>query len=179
MDYKYICSIIIIFIIIYIVTKSINGCYEYYLSNDPMIQNILVKMRKLHPLVDKLKWFKGKKSYSINKKKVYLCLKDKDGKYYDENMLMYVAIHELAHCINTKDIGHTPAYYKVFNRLLDRAHKIGIFDKNKPLIQNYCNHQNHLDEDDKFQERDEDIGEDEDFNKKMEERYNEYECENC
>lgn len=155
--------IIIVFLLIYIITKSINNCYEYYLSNDPVIQKLYQKLLPLDPIVVDLKFFKGKKSYSINKKKVYLCLKDKHGQYYDDNMLIYVLIHEIAHCINTKDIGHTEEFYRVFDELLKKAEVMGIFDPNKELIQDYCNHQDHLPEEDLFKERDEDIRENEDF----------------
>ena len=34
---------------------------------------------------------------------MHLCLKDENGNYYDDNMIIYVALHELAH-IATKMI---------------------------------------------------------------------------
>ena len=39
------------------------------------------------------------------KQKVYLCLKDENNEYYNDNMLIYVALHELAHVL-CDEIGH-------------------------------------------------------------------------
>ena len=45
-----------------------------------------------------------------------MCLKDKNGKYYDDNMLNYVALHELAHVL-CDEIGHTDKFYAIFDEL--------------------------------------------------------------
>jgi predicted metal-dependent hydrolase len=62
-------------------------------------------------------------SYTINKgEKIVMCLnsKDKDNKTHDINLLMFVAIHELAH-IGSVDIGHTTEFKRFFVYLLDKA----------------------------------------------------------
>ena len=57
----------------------------------------------------------------------------------DPNTLMYVAIHELAH-IATKEIGHTPNFWRNFKFLLTQAKLINVYNpidyKNEP--QEYC-----------------------------------------
>jgi predicted SprT family Zn-dependent metalloprotease len=79
-------------------------------------------------------------SFTEDKKMVYLCIKDKQGKYYDYNMLMYVALHELAHAFSESvDMEHKGDEFKNnFKQLLDKAERMGYFDSTKPLDYNYC-----------------------------------------
>ena len=81
-------------------------------------------------------------AYSENKgEKLAFCLNTQKGgsKMIDMNTLTYVAIHELAH-IATKEIGHTPNFWKNFKFLLTQAKKINVYNpidyKNDP--QEYC-----------------------------------------
>ena len=81
-------------------------------------------------------------AYSENKgEKLAFCLnKKKDGdNLIDMNTLTFVAIHEMSH-IATKEIGHTPTFWKNFKFLLIEAEKINIY---KPINyekepKNYC-----------------------------------------
>ena len=82
----------------------------------------------------------GYTSYSINKgEKIILCIRQKDKTFVDKNIVLYVAIHEIAH-VMTKEIGHTKAFWDNFKFLLDEAIKIGVYHKqdfnNKP--EEYC-----------------------------------------
>ena len=69
-------------------------------------------------------------SYSVNKgEKVYMCLRQRNEKeeLVDENIITFVAIHELAH-IGTVDIGHTPLFWNNFGWLLKEAEAIKIYE---------------------------------------------------
>lgn len=104
------------------------------------IKEIYNKLKKLHPSGSKkIKIKSGKKSFTINKQDMTLCLRDEKNKYYNDNMLMYVAIHELAHVL-CDEIGHTKKFYAINDVLLEKAEKLGIYDSNKPIIQDYCNY---------------------------------------
>ena len=75
---------------------------------------------------------KGSKhtSYSINKgEKIVMCLRSRDEKeqLQDINILMFVAIHEMAH-VMTKSIGHTKEFWSNFKRLLKEAVLLGIYN---------------------------------------------------
>ena len=72
-----------------------------------------------------------------NKHHRHLCLEDTDGLYYDKNMLIYVTLHELAH-IFCDEIGHTEKYHKIFAELLTIANKVGIYDIDQKLPEEYC-----------------------------------------
>ena len=62
-------------------------------------------------------------SYSVNKgEEIVFCLKSRKDPYnlHDINLMMYVAIHELAH-IGCHEIGHTDLFKKIFAFYLEVA----------------------------------------------------------
>lgn len=68
-------------------------------------------------------------SYSVNKgEEVVFCLKSKKKKntLHKIDLLMYVAIHEMAH-IGCHEIGHTELYKKIFEFYVKESIKIGIY----------------------------------------------------
>ena len=68
-------------------------------------------------------------SYSINKgEKIVLCLRSKDGKnrMVRKNVIMFVALHELAH-IMTISVGHTKEFWDNFEFLLKEGTALGIY----------------------------------------------------
>ena len=81
-------------------------------------------------------------AYSENKgEKLAFCLNTtkKGNKLIDENTLMFVAIHEIAH-IMTKSIGHKPEFWNNFKFLLENAKEIGVYEPEdyKKNPQSYC-----------------------------------------
>jgi len=69
-------------------------------------------------------------SYSVNKgEKVYMCLRQRNEKeeLVDENVIMFVAIHEMAH-IGTPEVGHTPAFWNNFGWLLKEAEAMKVYE---------------------------------------------------
>lgn len=110
---------------------------EKYQQRDPILYEIRENLMLLSPKAKYLKFYQDDKSYTINKQKVYLCLKDDKNEYYPMNMLMYVAIHELGHVL-CDEIGHTPKFQSIFSDLLLRATELGIYDPDIPVIHNYC-----------------------------------------
>jgi hypothetical protein len=133
----YICVIVLILlVVIYIIYSQMTG---YYQQSDPMLKIIKDTLEPLHPRVRELNFYEGNKSYTINKRKIYLCLRDENQEYYDFNMLLYVAIHELSHVL-CDEIGHTPKFNHIFQNQLIEAERQGIYDSSKPIISNYCGH---------------------------------------
>ena len=133
------CIVLLVFLILILINVVRTRVTEYYEQMDPMLVRIRETLLPLHPCVANLKFYEGKKSYTINKKKVYLCLKDENGEYYNFNMLIYVSIHELSHVI-CDEIGHTAKFHRIFRDLLELAEQKNIYDSSIPIVKNYCGH---------------------------------------
>jgi hypothetical protein len=110
---------------------------ENYLQSDPMLKILRDEMIKVDPRAASISYNKGKKSYTINKEKMFLCLRDEKGAYYDKNMLIYVTLHELAHAFNPS-IGHTQLFHETFQKLLAHAAEIGVYNNKVAPIADYC-----------------------------------------
>jgi len=69
-------------------------------------------------------------SYSVDKgAQIVFCLRSKyNNALHDINLLMYVAIHEMAH-VATPEYGHTPLFKQVFAFLTNVAIELGIYTK--------------------------------------------------
>ena len=68
-------------------------------------------------------------SYSENKgEKIVVCLRDKREPYplADENTVMFVVLHEMAHLMTTST-GHTPEFWANFRRILQDAIGAGVY----------------------------------------------------
>jgi hypothetical protein len=69
-------------------------------------------------------------SYSVNKgESVHLCLRQRekdDESLVPEDVMMFVAIHEMAHMI-TKTVGHGPDFWNNFGWLLKEAETTGLY----------------------------------------------------
>lgn len=133
----YFLAICLLAVLVWVAVKQIK---EHNLQEDPMLYVLKEALLPVHPVIEQLSLYKGDKSYTINKQKVFLCLYDENGDYYPLNMLIYVLLHEVAHVLNTKDVGHTPAFHAKMDELLDKATELGIFNPSIPILKNYCNH---------------------------------------
>ena len=91
-------------------------------------------------IMSEIKLSEGPKSFTINKKQIYLCLKDKkagEENYYDYNSLIFVTLHEIAHVL-CDELGHTEKFKHIFKELLDHAASLGLYDETKPFVKDYC-----------------------------------------
>lgn len=126
------------FVVIIIVYFALCPIVEGFQKQDPKLEQIRKTIRPLRPeIVDNIVFLEDKRSYTINKKKVYLCLKDENGDYYNDNMLIFVVLHEMAH-VMCDEIGHTAKFQQIFQQLLDEAAEKNIYDPNIQPVQNYC-----------------------------------------
>ena len=128
---------------------------EYYLQDDPVLQKLnrnftefferrsgtwkqpLEMLNRRNNVMREIQLFRGDKSYTINKEKVYICLKDEQGDYYNENMLTYVLAHEISHVI-CDEIGHTEKFHRIFDALLKEMIEDELYNPSIPIQQNYC-----------------------------------------
>lgn len=80
-------------------------------------------------------------SFTLNKKKISLCLRDdKTKKFHNINDIMFVCIHELAHIVNPT-FGHPKSFWIYMKFLLHEAQLIGIYEPEDYSKNNkkYCN----------------------------------------
>jgi hypothetical protein len=84
----------------------------------------------------------GYTSYSINKgERIIMCLRSRDevATLENENTLVYVLVHELAH-LATAEIGHTKTFWKNFRFFIMEAVSLGVYEdtdySDTPV--NYC-----------------------------------------
>jgi hypothetical protein len=68
-------------------------------------------------------------SYTVDKQKVFMCLRQRNEKeeLVTENVLVFVALHEMAH-MGTASIGHTAEFWNNFAWLLKQAEAIQIYE---------------------------------------------------
>jgi len=135
MDFVLLLSLLIIFTICFY-----NLCIKPKNRQDPLIRKIKYDVSKLDPRISSIEFFSSDESYTEDKKKIFLCIRDEKGKYYDYNMLIYVAIHECSHALtDVIDLDHsTPEFKGMFENLLTKAYRLGIYDPHKSLVTNYC-----------------------------------------
>lgn len=129
---------ILVLVILLIAAAIYLQVKDYYSQSDPMIQKLKSIIQKISPeAASKIRIYKGDKSYTINKRNVYLCLTDEKGEYYSMNTLVYVLCHEISHVL-CKSIGHTEEFDSIFKEILAKAEKMGYYDPNIKIPQDYC-----------------------------------------
>ena len=69
-------------------------------------------------------------SSTVNKgESIHMCLRQRDGpneELVDENVIMFVALHEMAH-VSTESIGHGPDFWNNFGWLLKEAEALQLY----------------------------------------------------
>jgi len=69
-------------------------------------------------------------SYSVNKgEKISICIRATNNEFIDDNTVLFVVIHELAH-VMTDEVGHPPEFWDNMKFLLESAERINIY---KPI----------------------------------------------
>jgi hypothetical protein len=156
--YAVVLAVIIIAFIVWLVTMQME---EFELQKDPKLDELRMILEPMFSrgsfndpylnsvyngnkgnLLSNVSLYRGDKSYTINKSKIFLCLRDNEQEYYSNNMLLFVLLHEIAH-VMCDEIGHVPKFHKIFDALIQEASKLGIYDTTIPVVQNYCDVENH------------------------------------
>lgn len=131
---------IFIIIALWLIYRSFSEKYKR--DDHPTLNEVSRRLSLLDERYGSIPLKKGNKSYTDNKKVIYLCLEDpKTKKEYSMNTIMYVAIHELTHVLNPEwDLGdnHGEAFKKLNEKLLRKSASIGIYDPRYPIPEDYC-----------------------------------------
>ena len=126
--------IVILFLICRIVFLLV---YDHNMKRNQMIQNLRYEVSTIYPNIRNIKIYAGKSNFTRNKKVIFLRLTDENNKAYNLNSLMYVLLHELAHC-ECQEFGHTAKFYEIHSKLLEKAIKAKVYNPNYPMDKNVC-----------------------------------------
>lgn len=108
-------------------------------KGDPKINQIKEKLKLIDPSLAKLEIYSSNESYTKNKRSIHLCLKDSNNNYYDDNTLIYVTLHEIAHIMTRGESeDHDSKFMRNFETLLRKAVNAGIYTPSTPLPYDYC-----------------------------------------
>ena len=106
---------------------------------EKILNSLKNDINKVHPIAEyhlsfhPLECCTLEDSATEDKKKVFICVKDKHGRYYNYNKLLQVILHELAHAQSKSvDPNHTSAeFLSNYNHLMNKASAMGIIDLSK------------------------------------------------
>lgn len=145
-------AVVLLCLLIYAIVKQIE---EFKLQDDPKLHELEaifakffrqerywkapLQMLNKRDIMKDVNLYRGNKSYTINKEKIFVCLKDEKGDYYPLNMLTYVLAHEFSHAL-CESVGHTDEFHKIFETLLVELTDAGLYDPSQPILVDYCKH---------------------------------------
>lgn len=130
--------LIIIFLLCYYRSST---KYEGYETDHPVIQAIKLKLMAINPEFTKIDMRVANESATMNKRTIFLCVYDENGKVYDMNTLIHVALHEIAHMLSdVKSVNHEhdDQFKGIFYDLLGKAQSAGIYDSSISVPKDYC-----------------------------------------
>jgi hypothetical protein len=104
---------------------------------DPVIQRLKDDLTTIIPELESIPVLEDDKSYTVNKNRIYLCIRDASGSYYSRDILTFVLVHEVAHVL-CPDVGHTPLFKEIFNALLEKVVAAGMYNPSTVIPKDYC-----------------------------------------
>lgn len=132
-------GILVLGILLLIIFRKKEGFSES--PEQEYIRKLKTLVSLVNPEFDKLKIYPGKESVTVDKKKIYICLKDPITKeFYPFDVLIYVMLHEIAH-VQSKTYStktHNVEFEKNFQNLLEDAYSVGILQNDVAVPTNYC-----------------------------------------
>jgi len=131
------CTIITLFIIIIAICIIKRKTY----IPSPVIQRLKYKLSLIDPYFSTFDIREGSSSFTQNKSTIYICIEDpKTKQIYDDNVLMYVCLHECAHMLTHYDKydEHHKTFKMVMNDLLKKATILGLYDPRYSVPPTYC-----------------------------------------
>ena len=113
------------------ITEKMKKVVEYVKEKHPDKENVSRLVKRFNPrkIVETLPTSQYT-AYSENKgQKIAFCLnkeKENNNNLIDENTLMFVALHEMAH-VASKSVGHNTEFWDNFRFLIEQADEAGLY----------------------------------------------------
>ncbi|GHV50368.1 hypothetical protein AGMMS49579_03830 [Spirochaetia bacterium] len=132
-------SIFILFYIVFWKQEYISQITKSSKESLVVLNNLKKKLRRIvyntsyYNFFNKIYLNESNYSFTLDKKYIFLKLKDENDIYYDYNTLIYVLLHEFTHVV-CPQTGHTKLFNTILNNLLKRAENIGEYDNVLPLV---------------------------------------------
>lgn len=138
-------GVIALLLVVWIVWNRNDTFSSYHKFSDPKVDELYERLSDVFPEMSRVTLSGSNKSFTINKRDIYLCIKNDTGDYYPDNMLVYVLLHELAHTLcdkidDTDD--HSEEFKQIFSSLLTRAEHRGLYDSKIQVLDDYCGYDN-------------------------------------
>lgn len=111
-----------------------------HLLEDHPLHKLIQKKMKHNIIIKELPKNSKHIAYIINKTKLHVCLRNKNGTFIDQyNRIYFVVMHELAHMI-TKTNGHTDEYWNNYKLIIETAvkHKLYTYKNYFDSPVEYC-----------------------------------------
>ena len=111
-----------------VVRRDLESLVKHMRANFPDDEDVSRLVRKFNPsAISEGSPGSGYTSYTVDKgARVVLCIRQSNGDFVLRNVIVYVAVHELAH-IMTSSTGHTPEFWANNSRLLTAAESAGLY----------------------------------------------------
>lgn len=122
----YACVVVLVSVVLYLNRRNTHDVEALSVLNE-LASHIT---RTLHSVKVAFHVSSSRESYTLNKRDVYIKMRDSNGRIYDADTLKYVILHEIAHCLCPEN-GHTQLYKQIFDELLLKAHKFQVLDMRK------------------------------------------------
>lgn len=135
---KYVVAFLVILLLLAILLCAMLYTKRGKKLNNSTLEQIRQNFIKIDPSYGDIPLYEGDSAYTENKSFITLCLKDpKTGEPYDQNVIAFVSLHELAHACS-KSHGHGEEFREKFVDLLRRAARLGFYNPSKPIPSEYC-----------------------------------------
>jgi hypothetical protein len=108
--------------------------------SDPILDRVVEDFATVYPDVRRTVVRPGSRAHTVNKRTIYICLKDRVGRYYSRNMLLNVLAHEYAHT-KSRSVGHTAEFLQNYAAVLRGLSRAGVYDLQRweqENAQSYC-----------------------------------------
>jgi hypothetical protein len=122
------------------IRRDLESLVAHVAQMDPSDEDFARLAKKFNPdAISEGSPGSGYTSYTVDKASVVMCIRQSSGEFVPKNVIVYVAVHELAH-IMTSTVGHTPEFWANNARLLDAAKQIGVYESQdfSKAPQPYC-----------------------------------------
>lgn len=137
-------TLVLLFTLFYLTYKVLTltiDTYEHKVE-DPLAKTLIEELRMVDPsidaIVDNLNFYNGvNRTYTMNKRDVYLCSVDANGQQYHKNQLVLAMLHELSHAL-CPDVGHSQRFNQILDDLLQKAAAKGLYDPSQKSDPSYC-----------------------------------------